>query len=96
LSPALALNFFRICQEAFTNALKHADASTVIIKFSSNTEFILQFSIKDNGKGFNWVEGQKNGHYGLINMRARAEEMGAKLEIFSKELEGTEVVLSYK
>ncbi len=96
LSPALALNFFRICQEAFTNALKHADANTVIIKFSSNTEFVLQFSIKDNGKGFNWVEGQKNGHYGLINMRARAEEMGAKLEIFSKEAEGTEVILSYK
>ncbi|MFY8108609.1 MAG: triple tyrosine motif-containing protein [Bacteroidia bacterium] len=96
LSPALALNFFRICQEAFANALKHAKADKLDIQFSSSTEYVFKFSIKDNGKGFNWVEGQKNGHYGLINMRARAEEMGAKLEICSKEGEGAEVILSYK
>lgn len=94
LSPSVALNLFRVCQEAFNNALKHAQANEIRIDFSCNEANSFRFSIKDNGIGFNWTEGEKKGHYGLLNMKARAEEMGALIDIQSAKGIGTEVILS--
>jgi signal transduction histidine kinase len=93
LSPAVALSFFRVCQEAFSNALKHASATQLTIEFTSNKEVLLQFTITDNGKGFDWQEGQAKGHYGLKNMQARAEEMSGILHIISKPGAGTSLKL---
>jgi nitrate/nitrite-specific signal transduction histidine kinase len=96
LSPSVALNLFRVCQEAFNNALKHAQANEIRIDFSCNEVYSFKFSIKDNGIGFNWMEGEKKGHYGLLNMQARAEEMGANFEIKSSIGLGTEIIIELK
>jgi signal transduction histidine kinase len=55
---------------------------------------IVEFSIKDNGKGFDG-KSVKRGN-GLENMQKRADEMGAKLVISSRENEGTSLVLYCK
>lgn len=94
LSPAMALHFFRICQEAFSNALKHSNATSIKIAFACNAQYQFVFSIQDNGIGFDWQEGEKKGHYGLKNMQARAAEMGGALEIVSKSGEGTLLTLA--
>ncbi|WP_414524236.1 sensor histidine kinase, partial [Umezakia ovalisporum] len=72
LSPAVALNMFRVCQEAFNNCLKHAQAKNIYIHFQSDDSFVFSFTIKDDGIGFNWDQAKLKGHYGLVNMQARA------------------------
>ncbi len=77
LNPLQALNLFRICQEAFSNAIKHSGASQLHIKFYNDDTSIFNFRINDNGHGFNTEDGKNKGHYGLLNMESRAAEVGA-------------------
>jgi signal transduction histidine kinase len=91
LKPEIALNLFRIGQEALGNSLKHAHASEISIKFISNEECKFCFEICDNGKGFHGNENRSEAHYGLDNMRARAAECTAQIEIESEIGKGTTV-----
>lgn len=93
LSPAVALNLFRVCQEAFNNCLKHANCTEINIHFASNNEQIFIFKITDNGKGFDWDEARQKGHYGLVNMQARAKETNAELSFESELGKGTTLLL---
>ena len=95
LSPSVALNLFRICQEAFNNMLKHANATHVRVTFSSTEESTFTFSLIDDGVGFDFDKASSNGHYGIRNMQARAEESGAVLNINTKEGEGTSLILQW-
>ena len=89
LTPTEMLNIFRICQECINNVLKHADATLLKLMVQSDEKYFY-IIIEDNGKGFNSTE-TVSGHYGLINMKHRAEELNAKLIITSKEGRGTTV-----
>ncbi len=95
LSPEVALNLFRVAQEAFNNAIKHAHASDFHISFESRAELLFAFELKDNGMGFDTSVPGPDGHYGLSNMKARALESGAKLEIKSSVEDGTIIQLSW-
>jgi signal transduction histidine kinase len=77
LSPAVALNVFRICQEAFNNALKHSQCCHIHIRFATDIAAVFVAEIKDDGVGFDWDEALTKGHYGLHNMKARVEETAA-------------------
>lgn len=93
LSPSVALNLFRVCQEAFNNCLKHAACSHINIAFKSNTSTNFTFIITDNGKGFDAQKSTKTNHYGLLNMQARAQECGATLTISSVVGQGATLTL---
>ncbi len=94
LPPNTALHLFRICQEAFNNALKHAGADLITVEISSNNDLLFQFRLKDNGKGFNEEEAMRKGHYGLKNMEHRAKEVGAKYVLKTDVEKGTEILLT--
>ena len=89
LQPAIMLNLFRILQEALHNACKHSNAGKIIIRINSGER--LEFSIADNGKGFNGNAALN--HYGIDNMRERAAEAGFELTIHSIAGKGTTVTL---
>jgi len=91
LSPVNALNTFRICQEAFHNALKHSQCTHIIIDFKAE-ESNLKFTIIDDGIGFD-PNREKDEHYGLANMKSRAAEMNGKLTIESSLNKGTTLIL---
>jgi signal transduction histidine kinase len=95
ISPGITLNLFRICQEAFSNALKHSKASKIDITFNSSEDNIFEFILVDNGIGFDTDNCEKDDHYGLLNMKARAKEANATLEIISKIGEGTTVKIHH-
>jgi len=90
LNPLEALNIYRIIQEALNNAEKYSNADFVKVSIANNKEQVY-VEIKDNGKGFdiNYVEKG----YGLRNMKKRAEEMNAVLQIQSETGIGTNVKL---
>ncbi len=93
LSPGITLHLFRICQEALSNILKHAHANNITVTFKSNTQYLFYFSIVDDGAGFDTSIDYSNGHFGLVIMRERAEECGAKFSIHSEIGKGTRLEL---
>ncbi len=91
LKPSLAIHLFRIVQEAVNNSIKHSSATDLSVDIHCEGGAI-SVMIKDNGKGFNCGEAF-SGHYGLVNMRARAEEIGGELILDSALNRGTLVKL---
>ncbi len=81
---------YRIAQEALNNALKHACATNVLVRFSTKDGKIV-LEVEDDGKGFDVGSVEISGGMGLANMRHRAEEMGGSIEIRSALGEGTVV-----
>lgn len=81
---------FRILQEALNNISKHADATTVRVRWrieGGNYEL----AVIDNGRGFAVARGVRESAYGLVGMRERADVIGADLEIQSAPGEGTTI-----
>jgi two-component system, sensor histidine kinase LadS len=90
LNPNQALNLYRICQEALTNALKYANAKNLEICIHANDKPYFQFQLKDDGIGFDLAQNTEGG-YGLKNMKARAYEIGADFRLFSEKGRGTTI-----
>jgi ligand-binding sensor domain-containing protein/two-component sensor histidine kinase len=86
-------NIYLICKEAINNAVKYSGASILEIRIHP-IDHTLEFLIKDNGKGFDSAAAKKGD--GLENMQKRADEIGAKLILQSKDNEGASVSLQYK
>ncbi|MDI1234958.1 MAG: tetratricopeptide repeat protein [bacterium] len=94
LKPLQALNLFRICQEAFSNAVRHSKASKIEVFFYNSEFSVFDFKIEDNGIGFNENEGLAKGHFGLQNMQARAREVGAEYYMNSESGFGTTIIIN--
>lgn len=92
-SKALELAAFRIIQEALNNVHKHAEASEVTVKLELYPHRITAL-IRDDGKGFDLKNSlDKRGHYGLLNMRERAQALSGEIQIHSALERGTEIFL---
>ena len=80
LAPTVALELFRIAQEAVTNTLKHAGASRLAVSLDeADGQIVLEVS--DDGA---WVApsgGDGLSGFGLGSMRARAEGLGGTLSV---------------
>ena len=94
-STGLPLDFRRnvmpIFKEALHNIIKHAGATEVEIGVSRSNG-IFEFIVQDNGRGF-FPSDHQSGN-GLKNMRRRAAEMKAHLEISSDAAHGTRIKLT--
>lgn len=84
---------YRVCQEALTNAAKHAAASVVDIQLHRDGEGI-SLEVIDNGHGFDPAIANANESFGLVGMRERAKSYGGWIEIDSAPGRGTTVMLS--
>jgi signal transduction histidine kinase len=81
LSPEAELALFRCLQEALTNVLRHAHATSVNVAIlDAGTGIILRVS--DNGQGLP-PELERNGHMGLAGMRERIGSVGGTLQLRS-------------
>jgi len=82
----------RIGQEAITNAVRHSQPSRIAVElfFDADT---LTLRVRDNGCGFDpaQADAESNGHYGLMSMRERAEDIEAAFTISSTHALGTVV-----
>jgi PAS domain S-box-containing protein len=87
LSPDAQMQLFRIIQEAFSNARKHAQTDCVQLSFEI-IDGKLRTRIQDNGRGFDPTQTAGEGHFGLRFMRERAESLGGRLQVDSSPGEG--------
>jgi signal transduction histidine kinase len=93
LPSTIETTLYRIVQEALTNAVKHAKASSVWIR-SWREKFVLCCSIRDDGAGFEAHQSQSptpRKGLGLIAMRERVSAIGGTLQIESRPGDGTEL-----
>jgi signal transduction histidine kinase/ligand-binding sensor domain-containing protein len=87
----LRRNVIPIFKETLHNALKHAHATQIKISIRRTSRgFVL--TIVDNGRGFNSAKLHPGN--GLRNLRKRAQEMGAQLDVISEAGNGTTVTLT--
>ncbi len=82
---------FRLIQESVQNALKHAEATEIIVKLEMDHSKVMAV-IKDDGIGFDTLEKKKDS-FGLIGMRERVEMLEGQLTVESKAGKGTIVVI---
>jgi signal transduction histidine kinase len=92
LVPETENNLMRIAQEAFTNAVRYADANEIRIKLVYEPEQCC-LHIRDNGRGFEVNHTFLNQGFGLLGITERAERIGAQLSIESRLGQGTEVIV---
>ncbi|MCV6615712.1 MAG: hypothetical protein OIF35_12125 [Cellvibrionaceae bacterium] len=92
LQPQQSLHLLRILQEVFTNTLKHAGASQIHLRLTSE-QGKVRLSIDDDGI-FTLDEEQRDCH-GLNNMQWRAAELGGNLTVACNEAGGCAVRLDF-
>jgi signal transduction histidine kinase len=85
-------NLLRIGQEAINNAVKHARANRIEVGLNFDTRNV-RLSVRDDGRGFDPSEQIADGHFGLLGMRERAEQIGGVLSIDSAPERGTQIAV---
>lgn len=85
----IQLNIYRIAQELLANAIKHAEATSILLQCSqSEKDFFI--TIEDNGKGFESNKKPKSKSMGLNNLKNRVDYLKGNMEI-SSDNQGTTI-----
>jgi signal transduction histidine kinase len=90
LPPDIAINLFRVLQEALSNAAKHSGASRCDVSLRGTNDQ-LQLAVRDEGKGFDTEAAQATSGLGLVSMQERLKLVNGCVAIESKPGAGTTV-----
>jgi signal transduction histidine kinase len=81
---------YRIVQELVNNAVKHSEATAVLVQVMRQAE-MLSVTVEDNGKGFDVATAEAKNTAGLQNIRSRVNYLRGKMDIKSEIGSGTSV-----
>lgn len=91
LSPDLGTLVFRLVQEAANNAVKHAEANTLVVRFIDEGKHLV-LVIMDDGRGFDSSDPSlRESGFGLQAMGERVRLFGGSINIESSPGEGTRI-----
>ena len=91
LDPEIETALYRIVQEALTNVVKHAQASTISVVLTKRGDSVTAL-IEDDGQGFEASGGSGDG-LGLLGIRERIALLRGRVAVESSEGSGTTVVV---
>ncbi|WP_040713589.1 sensor histidine kinase [Paenibacillus curdlanolyticus] len=97
LPSAMEAGIYRLVQEAFTNVMKHANATFVSLEMTYQAQ-LVKICVVDNGVGFQVEPSeakteQPGSHFGLIGMKERVELLEGRMEIESAKDQGTKITI---
>jgi len=92
LPGPVEMNLLRIGQEAVANAVKHGHARQVSIELRYTPTSVC-LTVSDDGQGFATDQASPTGHFGLLDMRERAQSMGSQLKVESEPGGGTRIAV---
>jgi two-component system, NarL family, sensor kinase len=95
LDANLEINIYRIIQELLNNAIKHSEATEVLVQMIQEPKRLC-FIVLDNGKGF--VDDKnllQNKGVGLASIKSRVDTFNGQMEINSKQNKGTEISVEF-
>jgi signal transduction histidine kinase len=95
LAGRIEMNLLRIGQEAVANAVKHGQASHIQIDLQYGRESVI-LQVRDDGCGFNPDQASAAGHFGMLDLRERAESLGSQLQIDSAPGRGTHITVEVR
>lgn len=89
------ITIYRIIREACINAMKHANASEIIIKIHNEKDFV-HILVQDNGIGFTLedVSREKTNHFGLNVIRERVLLLSGDFHIITDHGNGTKIKIN--
>ena len=94
IDESVAVNLYRIVQEALTNIVKHSKCSSVLFEMAVD-DGRLGVMVKDNGTGFSLEDVSQSDieqrGMGLFIMEERAKAIDGRLQIHSEPDQGTKV-----
>lgn len=90
LDEKTAVILQKVINEAFQNIQKHSKSSMVLVKQTGSMLEIIDFGI-----GFDRQKVKSSGHFGLVSMERRLNELGGILKIDSKMNEGTRAIITW-
>jgi PAS domain S-box-containing protein len=93
IEKRLASVLFRIFQEAVTNVIRHAEATSVRVALKQKQER-LELRVSDNGKGISKKHISSPGSLGIIGIRERVRFWNGELAFRAGRNKGTTVVVS--
>jgi signal transduction histidine kinase len=93
LDPRVRLELLQFIREALSNVARHARASRVEMSLAL-VEGGFRLTVADDGIGFDPDAAHAIGHHGLVNLRARAEAAGARLQIDTRPGAGTRLIVA--
>jgi signal transduction histidine kinase len=93
--PVIRDEVYRIGREAVVNAFRHSGAKRIEVELEYAPSR-LRVLVRDDGRGIDddVLRLGRDGHWGLSGMRERAERIGARLRVWSRDEAGTEVEMS--
>jgi NO-binding membrane sensor protein with MHYT domain/anti-sigma regulatory factor (Ser/Thr protein kinase) len=91
LTPEEAEQVLQIAREAMSNARRHSHAKHGMVSLQL-TDDGVSLEVTDDGDGFD-PAGLKHEGSGLYNMKARAQQIRARLEVLSSPGKGTRIVV---
>jgi signal transduction histidine kinase len=84
-------NLLRIAQEALTNAVRHAGATTIEVLLAYRTGSV-SLEIGDTGRGMSGV-GASSG-FGIDGMQQRTQQIGGEFKMLSSPGHGTRIIVT--
>lgn len=82
------VTIYRIVQEMLSNALRHANATAILLQCTQNDEAFF-ITVEDNGKGFDTRLIDQAKGIGLNNIKKRVDYLNGKMNIEAAINEGT-------
>ena len=92
LDQKLEVMIYRTVHELINNALKHSGAKEILVQIIQETDRIA-ITVQDDGIGFD-ASAPTNG-LGLKNIQNRVGSYNGRMEIWSKQDEGTEISVEF-
>jgi len=97
LPPEIELPMYRVIQEAFSNCVKHSNASQISLEFLCQ-DGLFTCKIKDNGQGLDGNEitkkNEEQHNFGILGMRERITQCGGDFQIHSTPARGTTISIT--
>jgi signal transduction histidine kinase len=92
--PLVAINLYRVAQEAINNAIKHSEASHIWIELTQRSTY-HRLSVSDNGIGFDPAQIEALQGLGMHSLRYRASLLRGSIAIERNGLGGTTIAVMY-
>lgn len=94
LKDQAEINIYRIIQELVSNAVRHADCSTISIELKVNPNSV-KLIIEDDGKGLQLKENHGNKGLGLRSIKTRVSNLQGTFNINSQPREGMTITIIF-
>jgi len=92
VTPEAAHELSQIAREALSNVARHSGARQAVLSVDVDDN-VATLRIEDDGVGFEPREARGRGHFGLANLRGRANAVAGSLQIESQPGKGTRIIV---